>query len=150
MAAANPFRFSTKYWDSDTKLAYYGFRYYGPGVGSWLSRDPMEGASQNVYGFLKNNPATHIDPFGLWDYNVHYGWTRAWAEKEKYQTVAAIAVLLPTRELTPSGAIPDMQIRSVSVITSIDQAGVKILALNDGVSILVKPKSGATGCLMAL
>jgi RHS repeat-associated protein len=32
---------STKYWDVDTKLAYYGFRYFSPGMGRWMSRDPI-------------------------------------------------------------------------------------------------------------
>ena len=41
MAAANPFRFSTKFTDSETGLVYYGFRYYNPITGRWLSRDPI-------------------------------------------------------------------------------------------------------------
>ncbi len=32
MAKANPFRFSTKFQDSETDLLYYGFRYYNPSL----------------------------------------------------------------------------------------------------------------------
>lgn len=32
---------SSKYWDQDTKLAYYGYRYDRPSLGRWLSRDPV-------------------------------------------------------------------------------------------------------------
>src|SRR5688572_15710465 len=32
MAQANPFRFSTKYWDQESDLVYYGYRYYSPGL----------------------------------------------------------------------------------------------------------------------
>jgi len=32
---------STKYTDSETGLLYYGYRYYLPVVGRWLSRDPI-------------------------------------------------------------------------------------------------------------
>ncbi|MEZ5324139.1 MAG: RHS repeat-associated core domain-containing protein [Verrucomicrobiales bacterium] len=35
-ALDNPFRFSTKYEDSETGLRYYGFRYYDPELGRWL------------------------------------------------------------------------------------------------------------------
>ena len=41
MATSNPFRFSTKYTDDETGLAYYGFRYYDRGMGCWISRDPV-------------------------------------------------------------------------------------------------------------
>ena len=40
-AAANPYRFSTKYLDGETALYYYGLRFYTPGLGRWMSRDPL-------------------------------------------------------------------------------------------------------------
>ena len=40
-AASNPYRFSTKYHDDETGLVYYGYRYYSPNLGRWLSRDPI-------------------------------------------------------------------------------------------------------------
>ncbi|NQU38768.1 MAG: hypothetical protein HQ523_02330 [Lentisphaerae bacterium] len=42
LADDNPFRFSTKYLDDETGLAYYGHRYYDPELGRWPSRDPIE------------------------------------------------------------------------------------------------------------
>ena len=41
MAKKNPFRFSTKYQDDETDLLYYGYRFYSPSPGRWLSRDPI-------------------------------------------------------------------------------------------------------------
>jgi len=41
MAMANPIRFSTKYDDDESDLLYYGYRYYKPSTGTWLSRDPL-------------------------------------------------------------------------------------------------------------
>ncbi len=37
------FGFSTKYTDTefDSPLYYYGYRYYSPELGRWLSRDPI-------------------------------------------------------------------------------------------------------------
>ena len=65
-ADANPFRFSSKYWDGETGLYYYGYRYYSPGMGRWLSRDPMgEDGGVNLLAFVRNNPAGYVDPLGL-------------------------------------------------------------------------------------
>jgi RHS repeat-associated protein len=41
MAKLNPIRFSTKYDDDESDLLYYGYRYYNPSTGKWLSRDPL-------------------------------------------------------------------------------------------------------------
>jgi RHS repeat-associated protein len=38
---ANPFQFSTKYFDAETGMYYYGFRYYSPQLGRWISRDML-------------------------------------------------------------------------------------------------------------
>jgi RHS repeat-associated protein len=66
MANANPFRFSTKYTDNETGLLYYGYRYYQPTTGRWLSRDPIgERGGANLYGFVGNFPTNRIDLLGL-------------------------------------------------------------------------------------
>jgi len=41
MANANPFRFSTKYLDTETSLYYYGYRHLSTELGRWVSRDPL-------------------------------------------------------------------------------------------------------------
>lgn len=66
MAKANPIRFSTKYDDDESDLLYYGYRYYKPSTGTWLSRDPAEETGgKNLYGFTGNNPVGFIDKLGL-------------------------------------------------------------------------------------
>ncbi|MDI6809967.1 MAG: RHS repeat-associated core domain-containing protein, partial [Candidatus Eisenbacteria bacterium] len=42
LAAANPIRYSSKYTDMETELVYYGYRFYSPELGRFLSRDPLE------------------------------------------------------------------------------------------------------------
>ena len=65
MAKANPFRFSTKYQDDETDLLYYGYRYYNPSTGRWLSRDPIhEKGGFNLYAFVANNPVSEFDILG--------------------------------------------------------------------------------------
>ena len=39
MADFFPHRFSTKYYDAEADLYYYGYRYYSPSLGRWISRD---------------------------------------------------------------------------------------------------------------
>ena len=61
-----PFRFSTKYFDTETSLYYYGYRFYSPMQGRWLSRDPIEeDGGLNLYGFVGNAPLSFVDAFGL-------------------------------------------------------------------------------------
>jgi RHS repeat-associated protein len=68
-AASNPFRFSTKYYDADTNLIYYGRRYYSPTLGRFISRDPKEEmGGLNLYAFVRNNPVNRWDYLGMvWD-----------------------------------------------------------------------------------
>lgn len=64
--ADQPFRFSTKYTDGETGLVYYGRRYYSPGQGRFLGRDPIgEEGGINLYGFVSNSPVNHWDYLGM-------------------------------------------------------------------------------------
>jgi RHS repeat-associated protein len=61
----NPFRFSTKYYDEETDFYYYGYRYYQPWTGRWLSRDPIEEkGGKNLYGFVGNDGNNRCDYLG--------------------------------------------------------------------------------------
>ena len=47
------YRFNTKYWDAEAGLYYYGYRYYRPGLGRWVNRDPIgEYYEKNLYVFV--------------------------------------------------------------------------------------------------
>jgi RHS repeat-associated protein len=60
-----PFRFSTKYFDSETGLSYFGGRYYNPALGRWLNRDPIdELGGVNLYAYVGNDPVDRFDPLG--------------------------------------------------------------------------------------
>lgn len=66
LAKANPFRFSTKHWDDLTGLGYWGYRWYSPGLGRWLCRDPInEYTGVVLYLMVKNDPIDCIDILGL-------------------------------------------------------------------------------------
>ena len=66
LAAFFRHRFSTKLFDPDTGLCYYGYRWYSPPLGRWLSRDPIEEeGGENLYAFCGNNAVLSYDAFGL-------------------------------------------------------------------------------------
>jgi RHS repeat-associated protein len=82
MAKVNPFLFSTKYYDWETGLYYYGYRYYNPSTGRWLSKDPIQEEAFDVnfnpptgfvdsaedgndYLFVRNDAIMLNDAFGL-------------------------------------------------------------------------------------
>lgn len=61
-AGKYPFGFSTKYTDEETGLVYYGYRYYNPTVGRWISRDPIEKAGgSDLFLFLGNDAQNLVD-----------------------------------------------------------------------------------------
>jgi RHS repeat-associated protein len=64
-ASQNPIRFSGQYADTETDLIYYGYRYYDPHRGSWITRDPgEEDAGLNLYQFNFNDAISRIDQDG--------------------------------------------------------------------------------------
>jgi RHS repeat-associated protein len=88
LAQTNHFLAATKYLDWETGLYYYGFRYYDPSTGRWLSRDPIgEAGGVNLSGFVGNDPANAADTDGrlpLWFQRVKVTllkWAAAKAEE---------------------------------------------------------------------
>ena len=70
LAAQIPFRYSTKFWDEESGLVYYGHRYYSPSFGRWASRDSsQEKGGVNLYGFCHSCPIFHFDTLGDMDYS---------------------------------------------------------------------------------
>ncbi len=66
-------RFSTKYYDTETGLYYYGYRFYHPSIMRWLNRDPIEEAGgRNLYGFISNAPVIGIDALGRKGLTLRY------------------------------------------------------------------------------
>lgn len=62
----NPRRCSSKRKDPETGFIYFGRRYYDPGFGRWITRDPKgyeEGV--NLYAYVSNNPLSQHDLYGL-------------------------------------------------------------------------------------
>ncbi|MGH9688617.1 MAG: RHS repeat-associated core domain-containing protein [Candidatus Acidiferrales bacterium] len=62
---ANPFRYTSRHFDSETGLYYYRARYYDPTVGSFLSEDKFQfDAEHDFYVYVGNSVLNAIDPSG--------------------------------------------------------------------------------------
>jgi len=60
------FAFQGKFLDEETAFLNYGFRFYSPSLGRWLSKDPItERGGNNLYGYVKNDPPNWTDALGL-------------------------------------------------------------------------------------
>jgi len=93
MAKVNPFMFSTKFYDWETGLYYYGHRYYNPSTGRWPSRDPAEEdeGGPNLYCAFGNDPIDGLDVNGLYKFVFYPGWS----QRDIDTFYAAVAVLKP-------------------------------------------------------
>jgi RHS repeat-associated protein len=59
------------YTDQSTGLILTTLRYYDPGNGRFLNRDPIGAAGGiNVYGYCGNNAESYYDPLGLFDISI--------------------------------------------------------------------------------
>jgi len=59
-------QFDGEYTDAETGFQYLRARYYDPGTGQFLSRDPLIEVTRSPFSFGLNNPVDLADPTGLW------------------------------------------------------------------------------------
>ena len=89
-ADENAYRFSTKYYDAEINLYYYGYRYYSIQSGRWLSRDTVsENGGFNLYVFVKNNSVNIYDYLGMWGADIHRDATIGWARISGMSEIAS-------------------------------------------------------------
>jgi RHS repeat-associated protein len=81
-----------------TGFYYFGFRYYEPTVGRWLSPDPLGHAvSMSLYDYAGNNPINGVDPSGL-----SVRWNSTLSPNEKSQILSQIIFLSKSPEVKNS------------------------------------------------
>jgi len=67
------YMFTDHEYDAETRLYYFGARYYDPGIGRFVSPDPTiprltDPQSLNRYSYARNCPTSRTDPDGAADY----------------------------------------------------------------------------------
>jgi len=89
------FRFSSKYLDDETELYYYGYRYYNPATGRWLSRDPIgdHAFMRQRHSRLSNQEWTLITQIASFDRHV---------DEEQRNTIYGRAII-ESREILGDG-----------------------------------------------
>jgi RHS repeat-associated protein len=65
-----PFRFQGQQFDEETGLHYNRYRYYDPGVGRFVSQDPIGLRGGSNFFLYAPNPMGWVDPFGWMGYRV--------------------------------------------------------------------------------
>ena len=87
-------RFSTKYFDVETGLYYYGYRFYHPCLMRWLNRDPLEeNGGMNQYVFCQNMPIVLFDQLGMFPSSI----------RQCSRSSVAISFVFDGRTLSGSG-----------------------------------------------
>ncbi|MFM0008464.1 toxin TcdB middle/N-terminal domain-containing protein [Paraburkholderia dipogonis] len=65
------YRYTGQRDDIQVGLIYFGTRYYAPGLGRWISPDPLAvhttSGNMNPYAFVRGSPMRLVDPIGLED-----------------------------------------------------------------------------------
>lgn len=58
-----PWIYSSKHYDKELDLVYFGYRYYDPSLRRWTTKD-LEETEENPYLYNLNNPLKYLDPDG--------------------------------------------------------------------------------------
>jgi RHS repeat-associated protein len=92
----NPFLYTGRELDQETRLYFYRARYYGPETGRFLQEDPITSTNQyvyadsvgkpqvNAYQYAFNNPLMYTDPYGTFPlgrffYEFYFNYWRQFA-----------------------------------------------------------------------
>jgi RHS repeat-associated protein len=114
----NPFRFSTEYYEQETGLVYYNFRYYSPELGRWLNRDPIgEEGGWNLYGMVGNDAINNWDYLGLmectpWEKTGKIEWRETGKTKYTEYTYSSLEIMklfMPGKAGVVAGIIPTVK-----------------------------------------
>jgi len=103
------FLFAGEQWEADTGLIYLRNRFYDPGLGRFLSVDPVRGspwepASFNQYVYVKNDPVNLVDPLGLQAWRCSHG--SYLCESSTWTTLRELHTERPSNQLFPQVRTP--------------------------------------------
>ncbi len=122
-AGENPYRFSTKEWHGPSGLYDYGFRFYSPGMGRWMNRDPLqEEGGVNLYAMVGNNPINDVDEYGevglkelrdsaiKWVDEQLFGKPKNYSSDEDGEVQRAVDANAQVKQTGPKAAVVGMEV----------------------------------------
>lgn len=70
-SVSNPWQFSSKRYEDESGLVFFGKRYYDPEIGRWITPDPLGFVDgPNRYAYVLNNPLSMQDFSGLFSFSL--------------------------------------------------------------------------------
>jgi RHS repeat-associated protein len=105
-SVAYRFLFTGREWLAGVGLNEHRNRYYQPGMGRWLTTDPI-GLSdgENLYLYCKSRPVDMNDPTGLVTFEGEETW--AWRERTLIRSVADLRYIMEDGEEYVGGKVYD-------------------------------------------
>ena len=113
------------FFDKEFGLYHNRARYLNPTLGRFMQRDRIGYADgMNLYEYVRSNPLRHVDPRGLWGYDVHHDLTLELARKAGYSEQAAQTVATAAnRPDTDERAAPSCFVNAVMLKVQAQQEG---------------------------
>ena len=87
------FGFQGQFLDAESGFYDYGYRYYSPNLGRWLSKDPIgEQGGLNLYAFEDNHGVNQVDYLGLASFDIFFRFLKYLIRACKWKCCAIYAV----------------------------------------------------------
>ncbi|MGE0414383.1 MAG: RHS repeat domain-containing protein [Verrucomicrobiales bacterium] len=131
------FGFHGQILDANTNYYDYGYRYFSPRLGRWLSKDPIEErGDKELYLFVSNSPQNGVDYLGLIDIGSYFNGNDFWNIP-----VDSDKVRFSAKKDCPSNQCWKWSVGNITAI-SIGTGGREFVSLKGTIS----PASGAGCC----
>jgi RHS repeat-associated protein len=114
------FGYAGEWKDPETGLYNLRARWYEPTTGAFLTRDPVEQATNEAYSYASGNPYLYTDPLGLWSWNPTE-WTSA--ELSTVSTmIGLVALALSIAAFGPAALV----VGGIAAAVSLGSAGAAV------------------------